>query len=130
LERNDILFIDSSHVVRIDGDVPFLFLEVIPMLKPGVVIHVHDIPFPYNTPYPAEQWVLGRNPYSSYWPMYWNEAMLLQALLCRNQRLQMLLSTPLLRHHDETFLRQHLSCYKSVQEEPNTFSSLWLQVAE
>lgn len=128
LEKNDILFIDSSHVVKIDADVPFLLLEVIPRLKAGVVIHLHDIPFPYNTPFPAEQWVLGKTLYASYWPLYWNEAMLLQALLCNNQKLKILLSTPLVRHHDETFLRDRIPFYKTVEEEPNTFSSIWLQV--
>ena len=38
LQENDILFIDSSHILRIDGDVPFLYLEVLPTLNSGVVI--------------------------------------------------------------------------------------------
>ena len=45
LEDRDILFIDSSHVVRIGGDVIFLYLEVLPRLKKGVVVHIHDIFF-------------------------------------------------------------------------------------
>ncbi len=61
LNENDILFIDSSHVLTIDGDIPFLFLEVLPRLRKGVLIHIHDISFPYNIPYPAEYWVLGRS---------------------------------------------------------------------
>jgi hypothetical protein len=130
LEDGDILFIDSSHVVRIDGDVPFLFLEVIPTLKAGVVIHIHDIPFPYNVPFPADQWVLGRNLYSPYWPMYWNEAMLLQGLLSNSKKLDIFLSTPLIRYHDECFLRDRIPFYRTVTEEPNTFSSIWLQVVK
>ena len=43
LEEGDILFIDSSHVVRIGGDVNYLYLEVLPRLKKGVLIHIHDI---------------------------------------------------------------------------------------
>ncbi|HEX3933831.1 MAG TPA: class I SAM-dependent methyltransferase, partial [Puia sp.] len=43
LEAGDILFIDSSHIIRPQGDVLFEFLEIFPMLKPGVLIHVHDI---------------------------------------------------------------------------------------
>jgi Methyltransferase domain len=78
LQENDILFIDSSHVLRVDGDVPFLYLEVLPQLNVGVAIHVHDIPFPYNIPYPPEYWILDKE-----WPMFWNEAMVLQALLER-----------------------------------------------
>ena len=43
LGANDILFIDSSHTVKIGGDVNYLFLEVLPRLNPGVIVHVHDI---------------------------------------------------------------------------------------
>jgi hypothetical protein len=43
LEANDILFIDSSHVLRPQGDVLFEFLEILPVLKPGVIVHIHDI---------------------------------------------------------------------------------------
>ena len=55
LESGDILFIDSSHTVKIGGDVNYLFLEVLPRLKPGVIVHVHDIflPFEYR-----RDWVL------------------------------------------------------------------------
>ena len=49
----DVLFIDSSHALKIDSDVAYLFLEVLPRLKPGVLVHIHDVPFPYNVPYPA-----------------------------------------------------------------------------
>jgi hypothetical protein len=48
LESGDILFIDSSHTVKIGGDVNYLFLEVLPRLKAGVIVHVHDIFFPFE----------------------------------------------------------------------------------
>ena len=54
-----MLFIDSSHVLKIDGDVPFLYLEVLPRLNQASCIHIHDVPFPYNVPYPARLWVFG-----------------------------------------------------------------------
>lgn len=127
LSDGDVLFIDSSHVIRIDGDVPYLFLEVLPAIAPGVNVHIHDIPFPYNIPYPAEYWTLVRNPQSPHWPMYWNEAMLLQAFLAFNSAFKIFLSCPLLRHFDEEFCRGNLPMFKTVSEEPNTFSSLWLK---
>ncbi len=127
LQDHDILFIDSSHVVKIDGDVPYLFLEVLPKLRKGVVIHIHDIPFPYNVPYPAEHWVLGQTKDSPYWPMYWNEAMLLQAFLAFNADFEIVMSLPLIRHHDERFLFKAVPIYKPVSEQPNTFSSIWLR---
>jgi len=101
LGESDVLFIDSSHIVRLDGDVPFLFLEVLPALRTGPLIHIHDIPFPYHCPYPAEYWI-----YKGVWPMWWNESMLLHALLCGNKQFAVTLSTPLIRHHDEAFLKQ------------------------
>jgi predicted O-methyltransferase YrrM len=122
LGPGDVLFIDSSHIVRLDGDVPFLFLEVLPALAPGPLIHIHDIPFPFHCPYPPDYWI-----YKSVWPMWWNESMLLHALLCGNPSFAITLSTPLLRFHDETFLQSLIPGYQTIAGEPNTFSSIWLQ---
>jgi Methyltransferase domain len=121
LGKDDVLFIDSSHIVRLDGDVPFLFLEVLPAMRPGPLIHIHDIPFPYHCPYPADYWI-----YKEVWPMWWNESMLLHALLCGNNQFRVILSTPLIRYHDEAFLREKVPDYRNISEEPNTFSSIWL----
>jgi hypothetical protein len=122
LGEDDVLFIDSSHIVRLDGDVPFLFLEVLPGLRQGPLVHIHDIPFPYHCPYPAEYWI-----YKGVWPMWWNESMLLHALLCGNRQFAITLSAPLIRYHDEAFLVDLIPDYRTVEEEPNTFSSLWLK---
>lgn len=127
LEAGDVLFIDSSHVLRIDGDVPFLFLEVLPHLKAGVHIHVHDVPFPYNIPYPVEQWVTGKAKDAPYWPVFWNEAMLLQAFLAFNTHFEIRLSTSMIRYYNEDYLKKQIPIYKSIMEEPNTFSAIWLE---
>jgi hypothetical protein len=55
LESGDVLFIDSSHTVKIGGDVNYLFLEVLPRLKSGVIVHVHDIFLPFDY---RRDWVL------------------------------------------------------------------------
>jgi Methyltransferase domain len=123
LTESDILFIDSSHIAKIDSDVPFLFLEVLPRLQRGVTVHVHDTPFPHNTPYPADFWIFS----DTVPPMFWNEAMLMQAFLCHNDCFQIKLSTPLLRYHDEPFLKTKFSGYQEVLVQPNTFSSLWMK---
>ena len=122
LGEDDVLFIDSSHIVRLDGDVPFLFLEVLPALSRGPLVHIHDIPFPYHSPYPADYWIYERT-----WPVWWNESMLLHALLCGNKQFAVSLSMPLLRFHDEDFLKELIPGYETVEEEPNTFSSIWLK---
>lgn len=77
-----------------------------------------------NFPYPAERWIFNKE-YP--WPFLWNEAMFLQAFLCFNSRFRLFLSAPLIRYHDEDFLRQNVPNYKSVDEEPNTFGSAWMR---
>lgn len=74
LEANDILFIDSSHTVKFGSDVCYEFLEILPALKRGVWVHVHDIFFPHD--YPAE-WLLKRR-------LALNEQYLLEAFLSFN----------------------------------------------
>jgi len=71
LRKNDVLFIDSSHISKTGSDVNFMCLEVLPRLTPGVLIHFHDIFLPGEYP---KEWVLERG-YS------WNEQYLVHALL-------------------------------------------------
>lgn len=54
LQAGDVLFIDSSHRSFANSDVTALFLEVLPALAPGVVVHVHDVYLPYDYPPQAE----------------------------------------------------------------------------
>jgi predicted O-methyltransferase YrrM len=70
LEPGDILFIDSTHVLKAGSDVVWLFLHVLPRLRPGVHVHVHDIFWPFE--YPPE-WLHERRD--------WNELYLLRAML-------------------------------------------------
>jgi predicted O-methyltransferase YrrM len=74
LGENDILFIDSSHVVRTGGDVTYEMLEILPRLRPGVVVHIHDIYLPAE--YPREE-VLDQG-------LFFTEQYLLQAFLTFN----------------------------------------------
>jgi Methyltransferase domain len=71
LAAGDVLFIDSSHVVKTGSDAVHLYLHVLPLLPAGVIVHVHDVFLPFDYPRP---WVLqeGRS---------WNEQYLVQALL-------------------------------------------------
>lgn len=78
LADNDILFIDSSHVLRIGSDVQFEILEVIPRVSVGVHIHVHDVFLPREYP---SQWI-----HRERW--FWNEQYVLQALLAFNSEFE------------------------------------------
>ena len=74
LGAGDVLFVDSSHTVRIFGDVTRLFLDILPRLPEGVWVHVHDVFLPRD--YPRE-WVVGRR-------YVWTEQYLLEAFLSGN----------------------------------------------
>lgn len=80
LGENDILFIDSSHVIRPQGDVVFEYLEILPFLKQGVIVHVHDIFSPKNYP---RQWVQDE-------VRLWNEQYLLESFLTHNDSWEIL----------------------------------------
>jgi hypothetical protein len=89
LSENDILFIDSSHVIRTGGDVVFEYLNIIPSLQKGVIVHCHDIFLPYEYPI---KWIDERK-------VFWNEQYLLQALLSHSSRYKILLALNFLTHH-------------------------------
>ena len=95
LGSGDVLFIDTSHVVAIGSDVNYLFLEILPRLKPGVIVHVHDIYFP--TEYPRA-WVMQER-------RFWTEQYLLQAFLACNADFEVLLcNSHLWRKHRQAVL--------------------------
>lgn len=64
LGENDIVYVDNSHVCFPNSDVTVFFLDILPRLKPGVIVHVHDIYIPYDYPdfmiqrYYSEQYLL------------------------------------------------------------------------
>ena len=74
LNAGDILFIDSSHVIRPQGDVLCEFLEIMPALKKGVIVHIHDIFTPRDYPH---AWVVEK-------VRLWNEQYLMESLLSGN----------------------------------------------
>jgi hypothetical protein len=89
LEENDILFIDSSHIIRPQGDVLFEYLELLPTLNKGVVVHVHDIFSPKNY---SRQWLEDE-------VRFWNEQYLLEAFLSHNCRWKIIGALNLLHHN-------------------------------
>ena len=75
LESNDILFIDSSHVSKVGSDLNHILFEILPILKSGVIIHFHDIYYPFELP---KKWIMDRK-----W--FWNENYILRAYLTDNK---------------------------------------------
>jgi len=73
LEENDILFIDSSHVVKVGSDVDYLLAEILPQLRVGVLVHFHDVFWPFS--YPEEWFRTGTA---------WNESFFLRSFMQYN----------------------------------------------
>ncbi len=80
LSENDILFIDSSHVLTIGSDVQYEYLEIIPRLQQGVIVHVHDIHLPNEYP---KEWVFEMR-------RFWTEQYLLQGFISFNNSFEIL----------------------------------------
>jgi predicted O-methyltransferase YrrM len=91
LRANDILFIDSTHVLREGNDVQLEYLELLPRLRDGVLVHIHDVSLPKR--YPRVYFETG---------MYWNEQYLLQAFLAFNDRFEIIWpGNYMMLHHAE-----------------------------
>ncbi len=116
LQSGDVLFIDSSHVLKLDSDVYYLYLEVLPRLNKGVVVHIHDIFFPYPTPEP-ETWIFRQH-------QFWNEVPLVQAMLMHSTAWRVLVCGSYLDWCSPETLQTVFNVYKPRE---TAVSSLWLQ---
>jgi predicted O-methyltransferase YrrM len=110
LKANDILFVDSSHVAKIGSDVVHLVTQVLPALASGVVIHFHDISWPFEYP---EAWIREGKA--------WNESYLLKAFLQFNDRFRILFFNSYLGIHHRQALEERLPLYFRQRG-----SSLWI----
>jgi len=115
LSKNDFLFIDSSHVIRTQGDVVFEYLEIIPRLNNGVIVHCHDIFIPRE--YPIE-WI-------EIHKRFWNEQYLLQAVLTNVERYKILLSINYLSNHHNDNLRKACPILNDSEG-----ASFWFQIVK
>lgn len=80
LDVDDILFIDSSHIIRPQGDVVFEILELLPILNTGVIVHIHDIFSPNDY---LKKWLVDE-------VKFWNEQYLVEAFLSCNREWKIL----------------------------------------
>ena len=113
LKSGDILFIDSSHIIRSEGDVLYEILELLPSLNVGVYIHIHDIFTP--------------NDYLPEWKsdgmLFWNEQYLLEAFLSNNVNYKIIGAINHLKHEYYDDLKR-ISPFLSLDREPGSF---WIQ---
>lgn len=113
LQPGDVLFIDSSHLVRSGSDVVYLYLQLLPRLRPGVLVHAHDIFLPFEYPEHVvveQQWG-------------WGEQYLLHALLMGNRSFEILWPSYYMWRLHGSPVREILSVDKDVPAP----SSLWLR---
>jgi predicted O-methyltransferase YrrM len=114
LGENDVLFIDTSHTVKTGGDVPWIFNQVLPRLRPGVVVHLHDIFLPWDYP---EEWVFqGKG---------WNEQYLAQSFLVWNSAFEVMFATHwMIRRHWDELVRAFPGM---TVEDQRDSSALWIR---
>ncbi len=113
LKSGDVLFIDSSHMIRSEGDVLYEILQLLPSLNPGVYIHFHDIFTP--------------NDYLPEWRsdgmLFWNEQYLLEAFLMNNLDYKIIGAINHLKHEYYDDLKK-ISPFLTPEREPGSF---WIQ---
>jgi hypothetical protein len=111
LAAGDVLFIDTTHTVKMGGEVTHLVLNVLPRLAGGVVVHFHDIFLPWN--YPRR--LVEPNAY------YWSEQYLLQAFLAYNERYEVLLANHLLARIEPQRLQRTIPSAARRGDGPSSF---------
>lgn len=115
LRANDILFIDSSHILRPQGDVVREYLELLPLLAPGVLVQIHDISTPRDIP---AQWVVEE-------VRLYNEQYIVEALLSGGTRFGIIGALNFLAHRHRDKLAEKFPVFgeQDANFEPG---SLWL----
>ena len=113
LAGGDILFVDTTHTVKLASDVNFIILDVLPVLAPGVIIHFHDIFLPWEYP---RQWFTDQR-----W--YWAEQYLLQAFLAYNSDFEIIVPAHALARDQ----RERLAAVIPSFSERTAPGSLWLR---
>lgn len=112
LGKNDILFIDSSHVVKIFGDVNYLYLTILPQLSPGVIVHIHDIFFPVD--------YLPHHFFNTGLKTFWQEQYLLHAFLLFNNEFEVLYGASYMHYKHKDMLLELFPWYH-INRWPSSF---------
>lgn len=110
LQKGDILFIDSSHIVKTGSDVNHILFSILPILRPGVLIHFHDIFHPFEYP---KKWILDG--------FGWNEIYFLRSFLMNNKDYKILLFSDYLSKYHRDKLEKTANFLKSPG------SSFWIE---
>ena len=115
LSENDILFIDTSHVLKTGGDVAYEYLEILPRLEKGVIIQIHDIFLPVEYP---KVWLFDSN-------NFFNEQYLLQAFLAFNNSFEVIWAGNYMNLNYPDALEKAFSSYQRAEQWNG--SSVWIR---
>jgi hypothetical protein len=102
LRANDLLIVDTTHTVKMGGDVNHVVLDILPTLGSGVLVHLHDIFLPWEYP---RKW-------AEDYGLYWNEQYLLQAFLSLNDEFKILCALYALARRRPDKLRELISSWR------------------
>jgi hypothetical protein len=102
LGENDLLIVDTTHTVKIGGDVNHVVLDILPGLGRGVLVHFHDIFLPWEYP---RKW-------AEDYGLYWSEQYLLQAFLSLNERFEILCALYALARRRQDNLRELIPSWR------------------
>lgn len=111
LVANDILFVDSSHVLKIGSDLSTIFFDIFPLLNPDVIVHIHDIWWPFE--YPKNMIDEGR---------LWNESYIVRSFLQYNERFEILFFSSFLEYKHGDLIKANMPGYSDINGK-----SLWLR---
>lgn len=112
LQKKDILFIDSSHIIRPQGDVLFEIQHILPELNSGVLIHFHDIFTPKDY---LNEWIFKDR-------KLWNEQYLLESFLSCNNQFEIIGALNFLKHNHWELLSSKFPVLKQeIYREPGSF---------
>lgn len=111
LQANDILFIDSTHVAKAGSDVNCILFEILPALKSGVIIHFHDVFFPFEYP---QAWIEKG--------FAWNEDYMLRAFLMYNTEFEVIFFNSYVEQFEKEWISKHMP---DVLKNPG--GGLWLR---
>jgi hypothetical protein len=111
LAQRDVLFIDSSHVSKVGSDVNHIFFNIIPRLPKGVIVHIHDVFYPFEY---EERWIMGGR--------FWNESYLVRSFLAYNSQFRIIMFNDYLwRHHPDAIEKYMPNAQR------HSGSSLWIE---
>jgi predicted O-methyltransferase YrrM len=113
LQPGDVLFVDTTHTVKLASDVNFVILDVLPRLRPGVLVHFHDIFLPWEYP---KAWFTKMR-------YFWAEQYLLQAFLAFNREFEVLVPAQVLAREHPARLRRVIPSFV----EGISPGSMWLR---